>query len=63
MFVDKKEGDIDDKSDVELDGNDQLDLDLSRMTMILSQIYSLIQRIALTMQKNFSHPQLFQNRS
>ena len=27
MFVDEEEGDIDDESDVELDGNDQLDLD------------------------------------
>ena len=27
-FVDEEEGDIDDESDVELDGNDQLDLDL-----------------------------------
>ena len=25
-FVDEEEGDIDDESDVELDGNDQLDL-------------------------------------
>ena len=30
-FVDEEEGDIDDESDVELDGNDQLDLDLSRL--------------------------------
>ena len=30
MFVEKKEGDVDDKSDVELDGNDQLDLDLEQ---------------------------------
>ena len=28
MFVDEEEGDIDDKNDAELDGNDQLDLDL-----------------------------------
>ena len=27
-FVDEEEGDIDDKRDVELDGNDQLELDL-----------------------------------
>ena len=27
-FVDEREGDIDDESDVELDRNDQLDLDL-----------------------------------
>ena len=29
-FVDAKEDDIDNESDVELDGNDQLDLDLDR---------------------------------
>ena len=28
MLVDEEEGDRDDESDVELDGNDQLDLDL-----------------------------------
>ena len=28
MFVDEEEGDIDDESDVELDGNVQLDLEL-----------------------------------
>ena len=28
-FVDEEEDDIDDESDVELDGNDQLDLDLA----------------------------------
>ena len=28
MFVDEEEGDIDDERDVELDGNNQLDLDL-----------------------------------
>ena len=27
-FVDEREGDLDDESDVELDGNNQLDLDL-----------------------------------
>ena len=28
MFLDEEDGNIDDKSDVELDGNNQLDLDL-----------------------------------
>ena len=54
-FLDEEEGDIDDESDVELNGNDQLNLDL-----ILSQIYSPLQRIELALQKNFSDPQLFQ---
>ena len=43
-FVDE-EGDIDNESDVEFDRNDQQDR--STMMTILSQIYSLIQRIDL----------------
>ena len=63
-FVDEEEGDIDDESDVDLDGNDQLDLDLEHNDYrVRSTIYSLIQRIGLALQKNFSGPQLFQNRS
>ena len=56
MCVDEEKGDRDDESDVELDGNNQLDLDLDleHKTTILSQIYS-------PLQKNFSDPQLFQN--
>ena len=65
--IDEEEGDLDDESDVELDGNDQLDLELnSRLEhndddLVLSQISSLIQRIEPALQKNFSGPQLLQN--
>ena len=53
-------GDMDYESDVEMDENNQLDLDSEhKETDLLSQ--SLIQRIELALQKNFSGPQLFQN--
>ena len=52
-------------SDVELDGNNQLDLDSvhNEDDLDLSQISSLIQRIELALHKNFSGPELFQNQS
>ena len=64
-FVDEKKGDVDDESDVELDGNNQLDLDLDseHNNDDLETDLHLIQKIELALQKNFSGPQLFQNKS
>ena len=49
--IDEEKGDLDDEIDVELDGNDQLDLDLEHNDayLDLSQISSLIQRIELAL--------------
>ena len=63
-FADEGKGDVDDESDVELDGNYQLDSEHNDDDLesdLLSQ--SLIQKMELALQKNFSDPQLFQNRS
>ena len=59
-FNDEEEGDIDDESDVELD----LDLDSKHNDDDLEsdRVYSLIQWIELALQRNFSDPQIFQNR-
>ena len=56
-FVDEEKGDVDDESDVELDGNNQRDLDLD----LEHNDDDLESDLAL--QKKFSGPQLFQNRS
>ena len=56
-FVDKEEGDIDDDSDVELDGKNWLDLDSEHNDDLESDLFSD------TVDRNSSDPQLFQNRS
>ena len=55
-LVDDGDGDI----DVELDGNNHLDLDSEHNDDNLESIYSTFQRIELALQRTFSDPQLFQ---
>ena len=59
-FVDKEEGDIDDKSDVELDLDLDLDLDSGHNDDDLESdteiVYSPIQWIELALQRNFNSP-------
>ena len=60
--ADEEEGDIDDKSDIELDGNDQLDLDLDLQHNNDDFESDKSIRIELALQKKFSGPQICQNR-
>ena len=63
--IDEEKVDLDDESDVELDGNDHLDLESEHSDddLDLSHISSLIQRIELALHNNLSGPKLLQNQS
>ena len=62
-FVDE-EGDKDDESDVELDGNDQLDLDSEHTDDDLeSHLLSDSERIEPALQRIFSDPQFLKKKS
>ena len=57
--IDEEKVDLDDKSDVELDGNDHLDLESEHNDDDLD----LSQRIELALHNNLSGPELLQNQS
>ena len=63
--IDEEKVDLADESDVELDGNDHLDLESEHNDhdLDLSHISSLIQRIELALHNNLSGPELLQNQS